>query len=237
MRKRWLPWVLAAPITLVVIVPVAVWTYLNVVRDDAPDRLTLDAGAGEGTATTAAGATPATAAPGAPLDGVWKVGAGSTAGYRVKEILFGQDATAVGRTDDVTGQIEVAGTTVTSASFTVDMTTVASDESRRDNQFRGRIMDVARFPTSTFVLTAPVSVGALPGEGEQVTVEATGDLTLRGTTRRVTVDLGAQRSGGGIRVAGSIPVVFGEWGIPNPSFGPAEVGDRGELEFLLVLTR
>lgn len=53
----------------------------------------------------------------------------------------------------------------------------------------------------------------------------------------MTFDLEAQRSGSSIRVAGSIPVVFEEWGIPNPSFGPAETEDDGVLEFLLVLSR
>jgi hypothetical protein len=50
----------------------------------------------------------------------------------------------------------------------------------------------------------------------------------------VTLDLTAKRTAGRIQAAGSVPVVFAEWGIPNPSFGPAKTGDRGELEFLLL---
>ncbi|MDP9069876.1 MAG: YceI family protein [Actinomycetota bacterium] len=84
-----------------------------------------------------------------PLDGTWRVTAGSRAGYRVKEVLFGQDAEALGRTDDVTGAFDVRGTSVAAGWFSVDMTTVTSDESRRDNQFRGRIMVVATYPTAT----------------------------------------------------------------------------------------
>jgi len=51
------------------------------------------------------------------------------------------------------------------------------------------------------------------------------------------VTLLAERLGGAIRVAGNVLIVFEEWGIPNPSFGPAQTEDRGLLEFLLVLTR
>jgi polyisoprenoid-binding protein YceI len=131
----------------------------------------------------------------------------------------------------------ISGQAVTAGAFTVQLANVASDEGRRDNQFRGRIMDVANHPTATFELGRPIELGTLPGDGETVRVDAVGDLTLRGTTKTVTVPLEAKRSGATIEVAGSFEVVFADWGIPNPSFGPAQVGDVGELEFLLVLAR
>jgi hypothetical protein len=43
----------------------------------------------------------------------------------------------------------------------------------------------------------------------------------------VTFDVKALRNGATVQVNGSIPVVFADWGIPSPSFGPAEVGDHG----------
>ncbi len=67
--------------------------------------------------------------------------------------------------------------------------------------------------------------------------QGTGELTLRGTTKTVTVELDATRSGERIHVSGSIPITFADWGIPNPSFGPASTEDHGELEFLLVFAR
>lgn len=137
----------------------------------------------------------------------------------------------------MSGRVDVRGTTVTAASFEVDLTTVSSDQSRRDNQFRGRIMDVARYPTATFRLASPIDFAPLPLDGEQIRETAEGDLTLRGTTRRVNVELRARRDAGTIEVAGSIPVVFADFGIPDPSFGPAQTEDRGEIEFLLVLAR
>lgn len=36
-------------------------------------------------------------------------------------------------------------------------------------------------------------------------------------------------------MAGTFHIVFEEWGIPNPSFGPADTEDNGELEFLLCV--
>jgi hypothetical protein len=53
----------------------------------------------------------------------------------------------------------------------------------------------------------------------------------------VTVDLKAVRTGNSIRVSGTIPITFADWGIPNPSFGPITTEDHGDLEFLVVLTK
>jgi len=236
MGTRWTRWVIGVPVAAVALVSLATYGYIHFVNGDAPKRLTVDSGvpATPGVATTTAGAA---AAASSPPDGIWKAGPDSQAGYRVKEVLFGQSAEAVGRTNAVTGQIEVSGTTVTSGSFSVDMTTVTSNQARRDNQFRGRIMDVASHPTATFKLTQPIQLASVPADGKKVTAKAVGDLTLRGTTRPATIDVEAERSGATLRLAGSFPIVFSEWGIPNPSAGPATTEDHGSLEFLLVLVR
>ena len=152
----------------------------------------------------------------------------------MKEIINGFDTEGVGETDQITGELVIEGTTVTAASFTVDMTTFESDSSRRDGQFDGRIMSVDQFPTATFVLTEPIEFGAVPADGEQITAEATGELTLRGVTNPVTFDLVAQTSEGRIGVLGDIPVVFADYEIPNPSFGTISTEDNGLLEFVLV---
>jgi polyisoprenoid-binding protein YceI len=230
-RWRWARWFVVAPIAAVLLVTVGTWVYIHFIRDDAPDRLALS------TATTTAAGTATASDDATSFEGTWQATTGSQAGYRVKEILFGQRADAVGRTNDVTGGIDIAGRTVKAASFTVDLATVTSDENRRDNQFRGRIMNVATYPTATFVLADPIEIAAVPAQGQQVTIPATGDLTLRGTKKRVTIDLSARWNGSTIEIVGSVPVVFAEWGIPNPSFGPAETEDHGEFEFLVVLAR
>ena len=98
-------------------------------------------------------------------------------------------------------------------------------------------MDTSKFPTSTFTLTQPIELGSVPAEGQTVTASATGDLTLHGTTKSVTFDVQAQLKDGKIEVNGTIPIVFADYGIPNPSFGPASTEDNGVLEFLLVFTK
>ena len=185
-----------------------------------------------------AGTAPATspAAPPAAAGGsAWAATDASIVGYRIKENLFGVDTEAIGRTDQVAGSLTFDGTTLATAEFTIDMTSVASDDNRRDNQYR-QIMSVDEFPTSSFVLTAPIDVGTEPVEGATVSATATGELTLRGTTQAVTFPIEADVSNGQIVVVGNIPIVFADYGIENPSRAGITTEDNGLLEFALVFT-
>ncbi|HEU5449917.1 MAG TPA: YceI family protein [Acidimicrobiia bacterium] len=232
-----LKWIIALPLAALLLLLGGTWTYINVLRDDAPARLVLEGNVSDNLpATTATTAAAGATAP-ASFDGTWVATTGSQAGYRVDEILFGQNVEAVGRTSNVDGALTITGATVESAAISIDLASVESDESRRDNQFRGRIMNVAQYPTATFTLKSPIDLGTLPADGATVTVPATGELTLHGTKKTVTVNVTAKRSGGTITVQGAIPVVFADYGIPSPSFGPAEVENHGEIEFLVTFAK
>lgn len=168
------------------------------------------------------------------LDGTWIVASGSAAGYRVQETLNGQSHTATGRTSSITGSLTVAGGSVTTGSFSADLSSVTSDQSQRDNQFRGRIMDVSRYPTARFTITSPVALGTTPADGVIVTRQVTGSLTLHGTTKKVTFTASIKKSGSTIAVSGDIPVTFSDYNIPNPSFPPfVTTADNGVLEFTI----
>jgi polyisoprenoid-binding protein YceI len=224
-RRRWLRWVIGAAVAVAVLAVGVPFVFFHFVEGSTPARLSLSASAAPSSGTGAAAA---------PVAGSWRVGAGSQVGYRVQEILAGQSHTAVGRSSSVTGQLVIAGTTVTTASFTVPMSTVHTDSSQRDAQFDGRIMDVATYPAGTFTLTRAIDLGPLPPVGAVRTYAAAGNLTLRGQTRPVTFTLQAERTAGGIEVAGSIPVLFSRWDIPNPSFtGFVTTQNHGVLEFKL----
>ena len=95
-------------------------------------------------------------------------------------------------------------------------------------------MNTAEFPTAEFHLTEPIDFGRVPVGDEQLTATATGELTLRGVTNPVTFDVTVQATNGRIGVLGSIPVVFGDYGIDNPSFGVVKTEDDGLVEFVLV---
>lgn len=171
------------------------------------------------------------------LSGSWAVADGSFAGYRVDEVLNGTDVTVTGRTSDVTGTLTVDGLTLTDASFEVDVASIATDSGNRDEYFRSNAMRVDQFPTATFVLTEPITVAAAPVVGEVQTVQATGELTLAGVTKTVTVELQAVLNGETGQVAGSIPITFADFGVEAPNLGFVSVEPDGFVEFSLEIAR
>jgi polyisoprenoid-binding protein YceI len=232
-RSHWKGLVVAGVLLLLALAVGGPYLYIHVIEGNQPAALSLR-DVPSGTAPTASSGAPSTES----VNGTWTVSSGSQAGYRVHETLAGQSTTAVGRTSAVTGSLTIARKTVTAASFTVQMGSVTSDRSQRDDQFRGRIMDTAQFPTGKFVLTAPIRLGSLPAVGKTVTVTATGKLTLHGTTRPVRFSMAAKRAASQIAVTGDITISYGEYGIPNPSLGGfVSVGNSGTIEFLLVTTK
>jgi polyisoprenoid-binding protein YceI len=231
-RHRWLKWAIAGAIVVVVLAVGGPFVYIHFIEGQAPAPLklsttTVPAAQGSTTPATLSGAA-----------GTWGVGPGSVVGYRVNEVLLGQNNIAVGRTSSVTGAMVIAGSTVKSATFTVKMATIHSDQSERDVQFDGRIMDVAAYPNGIFRLTKPITLNPVPAAGKLKSYTATGDLTLHGHTRLVTFPLSAERTSAGIKISGSIPVKFASWDIPNPSFGTfVTTANHGILEFLLTFVK
>ena len=235
LKRNWKWFLVAVPVTLAVLVFGGTYVYIHFIAPDPAAKLSLSSVDPAGSTASAAGDASATAA--GNINGTWSATDGSQVQYRVHEKLNGLDNEATGATTAVTGQLTVDGTTVNTASFTVDMTKVTSDEAQRDGQFRGRIMNTSQFPTATFELTAPIQLGSIPDNGVQITVNATGKLTLHGTTQAITFPLKAQRNGAHLEANGTIPITFSDYDIDNPSGGPASVGNSGELEFLLVFAK
>jgi polyisoprenoid-binding protein YceI len=225
----WKRWAVIGVVVILAAVVGGPYLYIHFIEGKAPAPLTL------AKATTSATAT--AAATDSSPQGAWTIASGSKVGYRVKEVLFGQSNEAVGRTSSVTGTATIKGTTVTAASFTADLTTVSSDKERRDSQFQGRIMNTASYPTATLKLTEPIELSSIPATGVQKTVTVKADLTLHGVTKAIEFSMTGIYSGSSIQVSGSIPIVFADWGIANPSFGPVSTEDNGILEFAITLAK
>ena len=162
----------------------------------------------------------------------------SFAGFRVDEVLNSiGDFTAVGRTADVSGSIELSGTALVAATVEVQMGTLRTDNSFRDGRVY-QALNTNDFPLAVFTLTEPVELPAGLADGEPFSGPADGDLTIKGVTNQVTFDLQAQRVGDSIVAVGSSEVVFSDYGVTAPT-APivASVEDHGIMEFQLVFTR
>jgi polyisoprenoid-binding protein YceI len=227
-RPRLSRLIIGVIVALVVLFVGGPFVYIHFIEGPAPKPLSLP--------TTHTGTTAHSTGSFAFPTGSWRATSASVVGYRVNEVLFGQNNVAVGRTHEVSGHVTLQGTTVSAAQFVAQMASVHSDQSQRDRQFDDRIMDVADYPTSKFILTSPIHLGHLAADTTTSTV-ATGNLALRGQTHPVSFTVKAKYDTGVIDITGSIPITFATWAIPNPSFGHAiTTDDHGILEFLLVLS-
>jgi polyisoprenoid-binding protein YceI len=229
-----LRWIVGAVLVVVVLAVGGPFIYIHFFNQ-APPALSLPASSPSASSSSSPGSSSAGTG---SLAGTWTITSGSVVGYRVNEVLLGQNTTAVGRSSAVTGHLAVVGSDVTAASFSVPMDTIHSDKSQRDAQFDGRIMNVAQYPTGTFTLTSPIDLNPVPAAGVGKDYPAHGNLTLHGTTKPVTFTLQAELKNGQIDIVGDIPVLFSDYSIENPSFaGFVTTQDHGTLEFLLVLNR
>ena len=210
--------VLLAGVVLVVVVVGGAFAAFALRGGDAPPPPALSNDEAAATATPDASATD------------YAIAQGGFVGYRVREEFAGFGVKdAVGRTPDVTGTAEVEDDAITAADLEADLTTLTSDDGRRDNALRDRGLESASFPTAEFELTEPVDLAR-----ERTT--ARGRLTLHGETKPIQVRVSSQRVGDQIELVGSAPIEFADFGIEPPSVaGFVTVRDTGRLEFDLRL--
>jgi polyisoprenoid-binding protein YceI len=182
------------------------------------------------------------------IDGTWNVDTSigsfsdfsdSFVGYRVQEQLANIGGnTAVGRTPAVSGSLTIAGTKVTATTIQADLTGLQSDDNRRDGQLSHQGLETSTFPTATFTLTSPIDLGSVPAAGAEISVTATGKLTLHGQTQDVKISLKAKLSENTIVVTGSHEIAFADYGITKPnSFAVLSIADTGTLELQLFFTK
>jgi len=138
----------------------------------------------------------------------------------------------------VSGSLTVDGTKVTAVEIQADLTSLKSDDDRRDGQLARQGIQTASFPTASFELTSPIDLGSVPADGQVVSVTATGDLTLHGQTKSVQLPLKATLSGNTIAVSGSVDIAFADYGIEKPnSFMVLSIADTGTIELHLLFTK
>jgi polyisoprenoid-binding protein YceI len=229
-RRTW--WVVGGVVAVVAAGAVGGPLVYAAVEEDAPPARTVQAQPSSEAPPPSATAD----VPSAPeVDGTWTVAPGSSAGYRVDEVLNGADVTVAGTTDQVTGSVVIAQGDLAEGRVEVDVASITTDRSQRDAYFRDNVMDVDTNPTATFAVTTPADLPELTGT--PVTVPVAGELTLAGTTRPVQVDLSIVRTTDGVDVSGSVPVTFGDYGIDAPSLGFVRVEEQGAVELFLTLAR
>jgi polyisoprenoid-binding protein YceI len=118
----------------------------------------------------------------------------SEASYAVREQLarLNLPSDAVGKTSSISVSVVINpdGTIDANTSkFTVDVSSLQTDQAMRDNFVRRNVLQTSQFPNAVFVPTQVSGLpAALPQSGD-VSFKVTGNLTIRDVTKPVTWDV------------------------------------------------
>ena len=130
-------------------------------------------------------------------------------------------ASVTGITPGVSGELQLnfgqPGVLV-GAEFSVDLGALSTGRASRGDWLKDNAITTSRFPLAHFKAT---SIGDLPAtytEGQQVSFQLNGDLTIRDVTRPVTFDVTATLSGDTIRGKAVRRMQLTDFGIDPPSF-------------------
>lgn len=146
----------------------------------------------------------------------------SLASYSVEEELAGQgDVTAVGETTAVVGEIvlDADGTPLAGSRIDIDLRTLKTDETRRDNYLRGNSLESDTYPLATFVVTRIDNWSAPLTQGETTTFEMVGNLTVHGVTKEVVWESTATIDEDVITGTATVAVEMGDFDIEKPTVG------------------
>ncbi|TMC16746.1 MAG: YceI family protein [Chloroflexi bacterium] len=147
----------------------------------------------------------------------------TTASYKVREnlIAFNLPAhNAVGTTHKVTGHFNISrqGTPlVANMNMTVDLRDLHSDSSTRDDYVRKDYLETDKYPNATFKSTCAQNLPKTYQDGQQVTFQMPGDLTVHGKTKQATFLVQGKVVGNTITGTATTTVLMSQFGIAPPN--------------------
>ncbi len=156
----------------------------------------------------------------------------SQASYIVAEEFFGGALNqlgiqpglvdTIGVTQEVSGEMQLnlndPAAPLVSNQFSVNLQSLTSDQSRRDNQIRQRWLESNSYPLAEFTITSLENLPASYPQGQEVTFQANGDITIRDITRPVTFDVTASFAGDTITGVATTQLKMTDFGFPPPNF-------------------
>ena len=165
----------------------------------------------------------------------------SEAAYFVDEQLASLPvpSTVTGTTNAIAGQLVFTADGAALAAgnestFTVDLTTLTSDESRRDNRVQDAL-ETSAFPVATFMISGATGFDPSLPEGEQQNILLTGALDLHGVQHEVTWEVEIIREANVISALATVTIDFADFDVTPPNIaGIVSVGDELTLQVQLI---
>lgn len=137
-----------------------------------------------------------------------------------------------GRFGTFEGHAQVSGDDASKSSvdLTVQAASIDTHNPRRDKAVRDKFLDAAGHPAITFASTAVDQL-------DETTFAVTGDLTIRGTTRRITIPLSLTATEPDrLGFTGTVTIDRKDWGAHWSAVG-FMVSKQVRLEFAVCMTR
>ena len=144
------------------------------------------------------------------------------ASYQVQEKFLNRDLPnmALGKTQAVTGELQVSLDGKPSGKVTkisVDLRTLTSDQSRRDNRIRTQWLESEKYPFAEFTSTDVQGIPDSYTEGQEVSFKLTGDMKIRDVTKPVTFDVKGKLEGDTITGSASSKILMKDFGFDPPN--------------------
>lgn len=169
----------------------------------------------------------------------------STASYHVAEEFFGL---ALGKYGIPEGLVETVGTTqviqgqfelnwddlsapLGENTFSVDLSTLESNQSLRDQWIRENGPEFSTYPNATFVGESLEGAPSAYTPGEEVTFQMVGQMTIHETTQPATFEITAKLSNGTVTGVAIADLKMTDYGITPPDFANTlTVGDDFQVK-------
>jgi polyisoprenoid-binding protein YceI len=149
--------------------------------------------------------------------------------YEAKEEFFNG---AVERMGKVLGFFNAVGTTnaieggfvfsagnppqIETSQFEVDLTTLTSDDIRRDRRVNEKFLETGQYPLAEFRATGIEDMSQDYVEGEETSFKPVGDMTIHGTTQPASWDVSATLEGNSLTGTAQTVVMLVDYGIAVP---------------------
>ncbi len=146
----------------------------------------------------------------------------STASYTVQEKFLNRDLPndAIGKTQKMQGGFLLASSNqpaITAMKIIVDLSTLKSDEDRRDNSIRERWLESSTYPDATFVAKDVQTLPTDYTQGQNATFTITGDMTIHNVTHQETFKVTGKMDGDTISGQATDLLFMKNYGFDAPS--------------------
>lgn len=170
------------------------------------------------------------------------VSSGSEAAFTVHEKLtqLPSPSDAIGKTQSITGVVYVdpgKGISATSPStITVDLNSLATDSSMRDNFIKRQTLNTSQYPTATYTITSVDGFPTNYTEGTDVKITVNGTMTVHGVQQQVSWTGTARESGGQLEAVLSTDITMTQFGMTPPQVPVVQlVDDKVHLDLHLFM--